>query len=178
MSRRWIPLAIGFVFGMCAASPAIKADESSDTGGKLRIGIYDSRAIAIAFAASEFNPVAEKMAAHKKAKAAGDEDEVKALEAWGEQYQRQLHFQGFGRVPVDDLLNPVKDQLAKVAADKHLVAITMGCEFTGEAVELVDVTDELVKLFKPTDRTLNDIRMIRNVKPTPLVELDIVPAKT
>jgi hypothetical protein len=34
-------------------------------GKKIRIGTYDSRAIAIAYAPSRFNPVREKMAAYQ-----------------------------------------------------------------------------------------------------------------
>ena len=50
---------------------------------------------------------------------------MKELEAWGEQHQRQLHFQGFGRVPVDDSLAPVKDQFAKLAREQQLAAATI-----------------------------------------------------
>jgi hypothetical protein len=82
-----------------------------------------------------------------------------------------LHFQGFSRVPVDDLLEPVKEQVAKLARDKQLAAITMNCEFTGEQVELVDVTDDLVKLYDPSDKTLHSVREIRKIKPTKLTEL-------
>jgi hypothetical protein len=178
MLNRRVSISIGLLIGAFVVPFGTMADEGTGKDRKLRIGIYDSRAIAIAFAASEFNPVAEKMAAHDKAKAAGDKEKVKELEAWGEKHQRQLHFQGFGRVPVDDLLKPVKDQVARIAADQHLAAVTMGCDFTSDAVELVDITDDLVKLFKPTDRTLDHIRMIRKEKPIPLVELDKAPSKT
>ena len=140
-------------------------------GTKVRIGTYDNRAIAIAFVASRFNPTAEKKLAYDKAKAAGDTAKMKELEAWGPQYQRQLHFQGFGRAPVDDLLEPVKAQVAKLARDKQLAAITMSCDFTGEQVELVDVTDDLVKLYDPSEKTLKTVREIRKVKPTKLSEL-------
>lgn len=149
-------------------------DKSKDT--KIRIGIYDSRAIAIAYVASRFNATAEKKRDYDKAKAAGDQAKVKELETWGPQFQRQLHFQGFGRVPVDDLLEPVKEQFTKLARDKKLAAFTMSCDFTGEQVELVDVTDDLVKLFDPSEKTLQSVREIRKIKPMKLAEIADHPA--
>jgi hypothetical protein len=138
---------------------------------KIRIGTYDNRGVAIAFAASRFNPAAEKRAAYEKAKAAGDQASIKELEAWGPRYQRQLHFQGFGRAPVDDLLEPVKEGLARLARDKRLAAISMHCDFTSDEVELVDITEEIVRLYDPSEKTLKTVRDIRKVKPIRLSEL-------
>lgn len=144
--------------------------------GKVRIGTYDNRSIAIAYAASRHNPVKEKLAAHQKAKAAGQTEKVKELEMWGENFQRLLHFQGFGRVPVGDLLDPVKDQVRELAKNKNLAAITMACDFTSADVELVDVTEDLVKLYDPTERTLTMARSVRTAKLVDLVELSKIPA--
>jgi hypothetical protein len=144
---------------------------------KIRIGTYDSRAIAIAYAPSRFNPVREKMAAYEQAKAGGDRTKMKELETWGEQHQRLLHFQGFGRVPVSELLEPVKEQVAKLAQQRQLAAIVMSCDFLGGEVELVDVTDDLVKLYDPSERTLGHVRGIRAAKPVPLTQLADLPAQ-
>jgi hypothetical protein len=170
-------LALGAcaVLGLGVARAGEEAPNAK--GKKVRIGTYDSRAIAIAYAHSGFNPVKEKWAAYEKAKAASDRAKMKELEAWGEQHQRQLHFQGFGRVPVDDLLAPVKDKMAKLAREQRLAAITMGCDFTGGDVELVDVTDALVRLYEPSEKTLALVRGIRGAKPVPLPQLAAMPAK-
>jgi len=158
------------------ASVGVASAAELGTKQKLRIGTYDSRAIAIAYAPSSFNPVKAKMADYEKAKAAGDLPRMKELETWGMQHQRQLHFQGFGRAPVDDLLAHVKAQVEKIGREKQLAAIVMTCEFTADNVEIVDVTDDLVKLFNPTEKTLEHVRAIRKVKPIPLVDLGRVPA--
>jgi hypothetical protein len=139
---------------------------------KLRVGTYDSRAIAVAFAASKYNPVAEKMKEHEKAKAAGDTKRVRELEAWGEKQQRALHRQGFGRVPVDDLLEQVKDKLPIVAAKSGVVAVTMYCNYSSPDVELVDLTNELVALFDPTEKTLAIVKDLRQHEPVDLDEID------
>ena len=164
-------LAIWLSLGAC-----VFEDEPAKNA-KVRIGTYDSRGVAMAYAQSKFNPVGEKMAAYKKAKAAGDKAKMLELEAWGEQHQRQLHFQGFGRVPVDDLLLPVKDQVAELARARGLAAITMHCDFVGKDIELVDVTEDLAKLYNASDKALEMIRGIRKVKPASLTQLADMPAK-
>lgn len=147
------------------------APKSESGTGKVRIGVYDSRAIAVAWSASEFNPVRRKMAEHTEAKKKGDVKKAEELEAWGTAKQRLLHFQGFGRVPVDDLLTPVKKGVATVAKEKKLAAIVMQCDYTAPNVEVVDVTNALVDLFKPNERTREIVRTLRDVKPVGLLEL-------
>lgn len=138
---------------------------------KIRIGTYDNRAISIAHFHSRFSPVEEKKRERAKANTAGDKAKVKELDEWVQQHQRQLNFQTFGRAPVDDLLEPVKPQIAKLARDKNLAAITMICDFTSEQVELVDVTEDLVKLYDPSEETLKSTREIRKAKLIKLSEL-------
>ena len=177
MSRATLFLSALLALGPCAVLGAGRAGEGAPDNKKVRIGTYDSRAVAIAYAHSRFNPVREKWAAYEKAKAAGDREKLKELEAWGKQHQMQLHFQGFGRVPVDDLLAPVKDKVAKLARERKLAAITMSCDFIAGPVELVDVTDDLVKLYDPSEKTLKTARGVRAVKPVPLTQIATMPAK-
>ncbi|MCA9246843.1 MAG: hypothetical protein KDA42_06995, partial [Planctomycetales bacterium] len=110
------------------------------------------------------------------AKAAGDAEKVKELEAWGQEFQRQLHFQGFGRAPVDDLLAPLAAEIRAFAASRHLAVIVMSCDYVSDEVELVDVTDDLVKLYDPSPQTLKTVAEIRAVKPVALTKLADVPA--
>jgi hypothetical protein len=140
-------------------------------GPDVRVGTYDSRAIAIAFAASSFNPVAEKMKEMEAAKKAGDKTRMAELEAWGQSHQRRLHRQGFSRVPVDDCLAPVKAGLAEVARSQKLDLIAASYDHAGERVEVVDVTDALVALFQPSSRTLTSVAEIRKVAPVDLDEI-------
>lgn len=149
---------------------------NQEVQAQIRIGTYDNRAIAVAYAASKWNPVREKMAEYAEAKKAGDAAKQRELEAWGEEKQRLLHFQGFGRVPVDELLQPFKKQIAKLAADQQLAAIAMQCDYVAPNVEVVDVTEELVKLFEPTPRTLEMTRQVKDAKPVSLTVLADMPA--
>ncbi|MHC5002294.1 MAG: hypothetical protein ACYTJ0_04150 [Planctomycetota bacterium] len=135
----------------------------------LRVGVYDNRSIAIAYAASAYNPVGQKMKAYEAAKAAGDTELVEELEAWGEKAQRQLHRQGFGRVPVGELLAHVKDRLPEVARRAGVDAIVWQADYLTPHVEKVDVTMELVQLFEPSEKTLTWAKQIRE---QPFVDLD------
>lgn len=142
------------------------------TTSEVRVGTYDNRAIAVAYAASRFNPVAEKMQLHKQAKQAGDLARVAELEAWGERHQRQLHRQGFARVPVDDLLEPVKTGLAEVARTQDLDLIAWSCDYAREGVQVVDVTDAVVALFEPSAKTLATVAQVREHAPVGLDEVE------
>ena len=55
----------------------VRAEEPAS---KLRVGVYDNRAIAVAYGASKFNPVGGKMKGYEKAKAMGDAKRMKELE--------------------------------------------------------------------------------------------------
>jgi len=136
--------------------------------GKIRVGTYDNRAIAIAYSTSEYNPVAAKMAELKKAEAAGDTARVRELNEWGPKMQRQLHRQGFCRVPVDDLLAFVKDKFPEVAAKTGVDLISMQCDYAGANIEIIDLTHELVALFKPSEQTLKNIEEIGKTAPLDL----------
>ena len=167
----WLSLCIAF------ASPS-RADETkaaNDPAGEvIRIGVYDTRAIALAYAASRFNPVANKLEEMEAAKAAGDTERIKELETWGQKHQRQLHRQGFGRVPVDDLLEHVNDKIPGVIEKADVVAITARLDFANAKVEAVDVTDALVALYDPPKRTLEWIRQLKGKEPVDLDDLEHV----
>lgn len=178
MRRNIIVLGLGlFILSAAVLVSAQPAGDSAAATAKVRIGTYDSRAIAVAYAGSTHNPVGEKMKEHEQAKAAGDAAKVKELEDWGKTFQRQLHFQGFGRVPVGDLLAPVKEGVAKVAEQQQLSAIVMACDFVADGVEQVDVTDALVALYAPSERTLDNVKKVREVEPVSLLELADMPAE-
>lgn len=171
MWRFLIALCVGGVV-LSAVASGLAIDDADAPGEPIRVGVYDNRAIAIAFASSRFNPVGEKMAEYEKAKAEGDEARADELEAWGEKLQRQLHRQGFARVPVDDLLAHVKDRLPEVAEAADVDVITWHCNYTGSNADVVDVTDELVALFDPSERALTWAKQIVEQEPVDLDDLE------
>jgi len=161
-------LATAAVLAFAVFSPAQEPAAASH----VRLGVYDSRAIAVAYAPSRFNPVRERMAEHERAKAAGDTKRVRELEAWGERHQRALHRQGFARVPVDDLLAHVEEHLPELARAAGVRAIVPYCTYQGPDVELVDVTNELVRLFEPSEKTLATVAQLLRQDPLDLDQVE------
>ncbi len=120
-----------------------------------RIGVYDSRAVAVAYVGSPI--LGEKMKGLKtklaKAKDAGDAQEVSRIEAEGPAWQATLHQQGFGTAPVDDLLGLIAKDLPKIQKEAGvtiLISKWNAAELEKHPrAEQVDVTMTLVDAFHP-----------------------------
>ena len=137
----------------------------------VRVGVYDNRAIAVAYAASKFNPIDAKMKEYKEAEAVDKKQGAKLkkeLQKWAEEHQRLLHLQGFCSVPVDDLLSYVKDDLAKVAEKENVVLIVRRYDYASDEVEVVDVTDQIVALYNPSEKTLRTVDAIKRAPVLPI----------
>lgn len=171
MSIRVIPLVT--LVTLSATLLAVGRAEQPGSKPAVRIGTYDTRAVAVAYAASSHmkETLAGLMKARDAARAAGNTAEVKAIEAKGEALQRKLHRQGISNMPVDDLLEPVSDRLASVAKEAGVVAIVPRVNCASAEVEVVDVTDRIVALYEPTQRTL---KMVASVRETQPMDLDAV----
>ncbi len=157
-------------------SSAVYAFAAKSTSGKdaeqtekslVRIGIFDSRAIAVAYAHSEYNEnvMQDLMKKKKKAEKKGDAERVAEIEKQGERLQDKMHRQTFGKSNVDDLLEPIMKRLDEVAKKANLDIIADDTIFTGPGVETVDVTKEIVALFDPSPRTLNTVKELKKTKP-------------
>jgi hypothetical protein len=165
-------LVLGALLATVLGVGFVSASGPEKQAGKLRIGTYDSRAIAVAFAHSEYMPVAGKMRELDEAKAAGDTERVKELEAWFPAYQRELHRMGFCRVPVDDLLKPIQDRLAGVALQAGVDAIVFDCNYSSPDAEVVDVTRDLVSLYDPDDEVWRIVDELVKIAPISLEEME------
>ena len=141
-----------------------------------RVGIYDSRAVAVAYAGSSFQKAKmnDLVSEQKKAKAAGDKKAIARIEAEGRAWQAQLHKQGFSTAPVDDLLAHVSSELPKIQADAgvtQLISKWNEPELKKHAsAERVDVTLKLVDAFQPSERQRNYAIEIQKKKPAKLRE--------
>jgi hypothetical protein len=145
------------------------------TPKKFRVGTYDSRAIAIAYARSDlFAPYMRSLKAkYEKAKSEKDEKVIKECEAEGPAQQQILHQQGFSIASVADILEKVKDNLPKIAQEAGADIIVSKWEVVHKnpSIEIVDVTSHLVKLFNPDEQTLKIIEELSKQPPIPLLEL-------
>lgn len=143
------------------APPAIVADPAS------RVGIYDSRAVAIAWVRSEgFRAEMGALTAERAAaKKAGDTAKVRALDARGAALQQQVHRQGFGTDPVDDILERVAGELPALRAREGVDMLMSRFDPSLAEPRGKDVTDALVALFHPDEETLRHAREIRAMQP-------------
>ena len=147
-----------------------------------RVGVYDSRSIAIAFVGSEVykashgKALAEMMAKYEKAKAEGNQERISELEAWGKAQQALLHKQGFSTAPVDDILKHVADQLPKIKKQAGVDLIVSKWDTQAlakhESAEQVDITMLLVEAFKPNGKQKKSAIEIQNHDPVPLEKME------
>lgn len=144
-----LSLALAFSLSGFAQQPGNPAKE--------RIGVYDSRAVAIGYAGSPFQ--LEKMRIRKaqldQAQKAGDTKAVTRLKAEGQAWQTTLHQQGFGTAPVDDILNHVSGELPKIQKDAGVTRLVSKWNkpelkrYPG--ADRIDVTMMLVDAFRPSE---------------------------
>ena len=170
------------VAGKCwiALSIAVLALTSSTTSAqsqpnRLRIGVYDSRAVAVAYCSSaEFRDAMKSVKAdYDKAKAAKDEKRMKEMEARMKSQQRRQHEQGFSTASVGAIMAKVGTSLPALAEQTGVQLIVSKWEvnYRSGEVEVVDVTDLIVGLFNVDQRALKQIEEIRGQLPWPMEDL-------
>lgn len=147
-------------------------DEVDQLEPVVRVGVFDNRAIAVAYARSieAKRQLESTLQRHAEAKKSGDAELVKRIERGLDRRQWLMHRQGFGVESVRDLLKQVEPGLADVKRESGLAMIAwepMLVDF--DHVQLVDVTDELVELFEPDEATRSIIDQLRKSDP---VEVD------
>lgn len=166
-----IVLAGGLLGIGCGVLHAMEAEKRP----LLRIGVYDSRAIAIAYAHSEHfsNILKQKRAELDQAKKDGDTEKVRQIEAWGPAQQAKAHLQGFGTAPVHTCFEPVKEKLPDIATACQVDVMVSKWEFDYLAsdAQVKDITDELVALYTPNERAMKSIRQLKNWAPLPEKEI-------
>jgi Skp family chaperone for outer membrane proteins len=161
------------MFGVLAACLMLLA--SYPAKETLRVGTFDSRAIATAYGNSEmFKQILSSMfEKYNQAKKEGNEKLIKELEALGPASQQVMHQQGFSIACVADILEKVEAELPKVAQEAGVDIIVSKWEvmFKNPSIETVDITSHLVKLFNPSERGLKWIESLQEQPPIPLIKL-------
>lgn len=106
---------------ICLFATLLLIGATSEASSKNRIGIYDSRIIAIwNFNNPEFQKeMSDMRAAFMKAKETNDTATVKKLEQKGPLTQRILHDKGFGRGSVAEIIEKRKEELKSVAKSEN-----------------------------------------------------------
>jgi hypothetical protein len=146
------------------------ADEpATNNVKKVRIGVFDSRAVAVAYAHSKLLQTQYTQLKSKldEAEAAGDKAKAEQIKAEGKAGQERLHQQGFGTASVKKYLDLVKDKIPAVAKDAQVDFIVSKWEvaYQSPTVEVVDITNDLIKVFEPNERVLKIVDELKKHPP-------------
>jgi len=144
-----------------------------------RIGVFDSRAIAIAYWRSD-EGMQQLRALHDeyaKAKAANDEKRANELEQEGPWQQVRMHQQAFSTATVATILEKVSDKLPGVAKEAGVSAIVSKWEvpYKDASIETVDVTLPIVRLLNRDEQMLKMVAQIQAQPPIPFEKLPLDP---
>lgn len=136
-----------------------------------RIGIYDSRAVTVAYVGStaQVKRMKELTAQLNKAREAGDTNQIARLETEGRSWQSNLKQQGFGTAPVDDLLAHVTNDLPSIREAAGVTSLISKWNKTEldkhPRAERIDVTMALVNAFQPNESQRKRSIEIQKTKP-------------
>ena len=108
---------------VAVASTQSSSAQDKTSPARERIGVYDSRAVAVAYAGSTFQvkKMKDLTGQLNKAREAGDINGISRLETAGREWQLNLKRQGFGTAPVDDILAEIASDLPKI---QHAAGVT------------------------------------------------------
>ena len=155
----------------CMIGTIAAAQGNTEPAAPERIGVYDSRAIAVAYGGSRYQRT--RMLAMKEqvrqARAARNLPEAARIEADAAAWQATLHRQAFGTAPVGDILGNIaaeQDRIREKAGVTTLVSKWNREELDKHPrAERVDVTMELVEAFHPGPRQLRHAVEIQAKEP-------------
>lgn len=176
MKRSVLTTGLVFVLGTGCMITHFSQANGGEKKKLLRVGVYDSRCICIAYAHSHFaDECYKKMKAEADAaEAAGDGQKVAEIKEAANKQQAKQHLQGFGTAPVHEYLDLVKKQLPQVAKEAGVDVIVSKWEFDYMApgAETIDVTMELARLFGSKDIAYKWIEQMKDKKPLSHEEIE------
>ena len=150
------------------------AQETTD--GALRVGTFDSRAVALAYYRSpdgldRMKPEWDQQL--RDAEAAGDSARVEELKLFMPSFQHLLHQQVFSTGSICNVLREIEDDLPGIAAEAGVDLIVSRWElpYSAPDIETVDVTPNLVALFELDEETAGFVAQMESVEPMPLEEM-------
>jgi hypothetical protein len=160
-----------------ASLPASSEQDQPHTA--LRIGTYDSRAVAVAYVRSAtFQKTMRDLKQQRdEAVKAKDQKRIDQLDAKGSAMQIRINLQGFSTAPIDDVMDTVRDRLPAIAQHQNIAAILRYADYRDPSVDVVDITDDLVKLFQPDEATLKVVAELRKQSAQPIEDVAKIPAK-
>ena len=145
-----VALVVAVLVTSLLVPPACAGDDPD--GRILKVGTFDSRCVAFAYGRTKgecsfFAQVQQLKRDYAAAERAGDTEKMAALQEQGESLQHEMHLKVFCAAPIDDILTLVQDEIPQAAEAAGVDLIVGEVLYQGPAVEIVDVTEEMAKLF-------------------------------
>jgi len=173
--KTFIPFLKPCVFLMAViVATTIGATASAQTN-RMRVGVYDSRAVAVAWGNStEFKEALKPIETEfRKAKESKDEKRAKELDGQMKLQQRRAHEQAFSTGSVAPIMERIKDRLPDIAKQAGVQIIVSKWELNHQSseVEVVDVTEKLVALFHVSERGLKWSKEVQQKPPLAIEQL-------
>ena len=144
--------------------------------GELRVGVFDSRAVALAYAKSDMFEkwLDDLMSASANAQAAGDSVRLRELEGEAQAEHALRSKQVFGTFPAYDVLDKIKKEIPRIAQEAGVEVLVSKWDivYQIEGAEYIDVTEPLVDLFGLNEKDKQKALDIDDVEPVPWTELD------
>ena len=171
-------LIIGLLVLVFSMSYVFSNGSRASAGEKkklIRVGVYDSRAIPMAYTYSQygedFMPKLERQ--KKEAEAKGDVKKAQELEEQLQRHGLKKHKQVFSTTPVHDLLKLIEKKIPDVAkqAGVDLIVSKWQVDYLASDAETVDVTLEMAQAFEPGPDTIERIKGL--MKTEPLTEEEV-----
>lgn len=145
--------------------------------GKIKIGIYDSRAVIFAYSRSRmFRDYMKNFSLRSdSAEKANDTVKIRELSIHAMSFQHLLHQQIFCTGTVMAVVGKVADKLPGLAKKNGVLIIMSKFEipYKDEEVELIDLTSQVVTLFNPMENIDKMLAEISKAEPVALDDLDI-----
>ena len=142
---------------------------------KIRIGIFDSRCVALVYGRSGlFLTYMENLRKElDNAKQEENGERVKELESILPTNQLIIKQQVFSTGSIKNIIEKIEDKITEIAVDNNLSFIISKWEivYDDQSFELVDITDQLVELFNPDEQTLKILENVKSTEPAPIEQI-------
>jgi hypothetical protein len=178
MKNLIILLIICLVCMIFFSIPALAAN-IEQTKPVIKIGVFDSRVVALAYFRST-EQMTRLKGMHKElqqAKTDNNEKRVQELEKEGPWTQIRMHQQVFSNAGVSNIMKKISNELPAIAKEAGVLLIVSKWDmpYIDPSVETVDVTLPIAKLFKSDEQTLKIIEQMKDQPPVPFDELPLDP---
>ena len=160
-----VPAGLGQDQPQTPAAPATR-------NRKIRVGVYDSRAIAVAYANSrEFqNALKPAQRDYDQAKLSNNQKRMNELQRQMQLTQRRLNEQAYSTASVASIMATIRNSLPAIAKEANVDVIASKWEvnYLGYNTETEDVTDKLVAVFHTTEQGWKWAKEIQQKTPVPI----------